>query len=66
MDNENKYLLQVELGDVKYSVSLPFGELIKEVERKFGEEIRNEIMQWVLTSKPNDETKYGIHIVNLG
>jgi len=61
------FRLEVDIGSGGYGFTDSFNELLVDVEREYGEEIREEVKEWALQSKYGDEFhKYGMYVTNLG
>ena len=63
----SEFRLEVDIGGGGYGFIDTFEELLEDVEREYGEEVRNKVKTWALNSKEGDEfNKYKMYITNLG
>lgn len=61
------FRLEVDLGNRGYGFDDTLAELLDDVKTEYGEEIMDEVENWALNSKENDQfKKYGMYITNIG
>ena len=64
---ENIFRMEVDTGSGGYGLNVTLTQLLWNVEDEYGKAVSNEVENWALNSKENDEfNKYGMYIANLG
>ena len=64
---ENIFRMEVDTGSGGYGLNVTLTQLLWNVEDEYGKAASNEVENWALNSKKNDEfNKYGMYIANLG
>lgn len=64
---DSMFRLEVDLGYRGYGFDDDIDQLLEDVETEYGKEIRDEVEEWALNSKENDQfDNYGMIITNIG
>ena len=63
----NLFRLEVDTGSGGYGWNDTIDELLEDVEYEYGKKVKEEVEQWALNSKKDEEfRKYKMYILNIG